>query len=65
MYFLRINEKLAYSVGLAYGSILVNLGPTLNNIYVFYSTEVEKVIQTQGKAVLNYLTVKRMRIICK
>lgn len=65
MYFLKINERLAYSIGLSYGSLLITLSPSLNNIYTFYANEVEKTVTVQGKNVLNYLTVKRMRAIGK
>jgi len=64
-FFLRINERLAYSIGLPYGSFLVQFNDTLNKLFIYYCTETENQVEAHGKLVLNYLTVKRMKTISK
>lgn len=64
-FLLRINERLAFSIGLPYGSFLIQFNDSLNKLFLYYCTETERAVETQGKQVLNFLTVKRMKAIGK
>jgi len=64
-FFLRVNERLAFAIGLPYGSFLVQFNDTLNKLFIYYCTETERAVETQGKVVLNYHTFKRMKAISR
>lgn len=65
IFFLKINEMFASGIGQQYALLLEELAPILNNLYTFYSKEVNSSVAQNGKNVLNYLTVKSMRSIKK
>jgi hypothetical protein len=56
---------LATGVGQQYVMLLEMLSETFNNLYLFYSGEVNTAVQTNGKNMLNYMTIRIMRTIKK
>ena len=65
LFFLKINEHIAYGVGQQYVLLLGEIADKINKLYMFYSMEVNSEVAKQGKNVLNYMTVKLMRNIKK
>ena len=56
---------LATGIGQQYALLLQELAPVINNIYLYYSKEVNEAVAEKGKNVLNYMTIKTMRSIKK
>jgi hypothetical protein len=56
---------LATGVGQQYIMLLEMLAETFNNLYLFYSGEVNTAVQNNGKNMLNYMTIRIMRTIKK
>ena len=56
---------LATGIGQQYALLLQELAPILNNLYTYYSKQVNFSVQQNGKNILNYMTVKSMRSIKK
>jgi hypothetical protein len=65
MEFLRINEKLALSVGFTFCRTLISFSETFNNLYIYYLNAIANKVTVEGKRVLNYVTIKKMKGICK
>ena len=65
IYFLKINENLAVGVGRNYALLLDSLADTMNKFYLFYSCEVNSSVSINGKHVLNFMTVRNMRVVKK
>ncbi|EGR34521.1 hypothetical protein IMG5_008700, partial [Ichthyophthirius multifiliis] len=63
--FLKINERLCYTVGYNYIFVLGQINQGMNNIYQFYSQNINKQVIQIGKHVMNYHTVKKQRAIRK
>lgn len=64
-FFLKLNETLATGIGQKYALFLSTISDTINKLYLFYSTQVNESIRTQGKNCLNYVNIKSMRAIKK
>lgn len=64
-YFLKLNEMLATGVGRNYAVMLRELYETMNKVYLFFSVEISNMVAEQGKNVLNFMTVKSMRMVKK
>jgi hypothetical protein len=56
---------IAMGVGSGYAVMLDLLSETMNNFYLFYSGEVNQAVATNGKHVLNFMTVRSMRLVKK
>lgn len=65
IYFFKLNENLAIGVGRNYATLLNLISETMNKFYLYYSSEVNAAVNTNGKHVLNYMTVRNMRLIKK
>lgn len=65
IYFLKLNENLAVGVGKNYALLLNHLSETMNRLYLFYSAEVNTAVSQNGKHVLNFMTVRNMRLVKK
>lgn len=65
IYFFKLNENLAIGVGRNYATLLNLISETMNKFYLYYSNEVNTAVNTNGKHVLNYMTVRNMRLIKK
>jgi hypothetical protein len=65
IYFLKINENLAVGVGRNYALMLNLINETMNKFYLFYSNEVNSAVNINGKHVLNFVSVRNMRVIKK
>ncbi|KAL4493983.1 hypothetical protein ABPG72_022000 [Tetrahymena utriculariae] len=63
--FLKINERICSSVGFCYVFILGQISLGMNEIYKFYSQNINSQVQQVGKQVMNYSTVKKQRTIRK
>jgi hypothetical protein len=64
-YFFKLNEMLATGVGRNYALMLNLISDTMNKVYLYYSMEINLVVVQQGKNVLNFMTVKAMRMVKK
>ncbi len=56
---------LATGVGRNYAVLLNLIYDTMNNVYLYYSLEISNMVADQGKNVLNFMTVKTMRMVKK
>ena len=65
IYFFKLNENLAIGVGRNYATLLNLISETMNKFYLYYSNEVISAVNINGKHVLNYMTVRNMRLIKK
>lgn len=54
---------LATGVGSNYALLLNLINVTMNQLYLYYSVEINTVVSQQGKNVLNFMTVKAMRMV--
>jgi len=64
-YFLKINEMIATGVGCRYAVMLDLLSDSMNKLYLYYAGEVNTAVATTGKHVLNFMTVRSMRLVKK
>jgi len=62
-FFFKLNEMLATGVGRNYVLFLNLIRTSMNNIYLYYSQEINLAVAQQGKNVLNFMTVKSMRLV--
>ena len=65
IYFFKLNENLAVGVGRNYALMLNLISSTMNKFYLFYSGEVSSAVSINGKHVLNFMTVRNMRLVKK
>jgi len=65
IYFFKLNENLALGVGKNYSLYLNIISATMNRLYLFYSAEVNAAVNLNGKHVLNFMTVRNMRLVKK
>ena len=56
---------LATGVGKNYALMLSHINETMNKVYIYYSMEINEMVRQQGKNVLNFMTVKMMRLVKK
>jgi hypothetical protein len=52
-------------VGRNYALLLDLIHETINKFYLFYSSEVNAAVNLNGKHVLNFMTVRNMRLVKK
>lgn len=64
-YFFKLNEMLATGVGRNYALLLSHISETMNKVYIYYSMEINEMVNKHGKNVLNFMTVKMMRLVKK
>ena len=62
-YFFKLNEMLATGVGRNYALMLDQLCDSMNKVYLYYAMEINAAVAQQGKNVLNFMTVKAMRMV--
>ena len=60
---MKLNEMLATGVGTNYSNLLNIINTTMNQLYLYYSVEITTIVSQQGKNVLNFMTVKAMRMV--
>ncbi len=60
---MKLNEMLATGVGTNYSNLLNIINTTMNQLYLYYSVEITTIVNQQGKNVLNFMTVKAMRMV--
>jgi hypothetical protein len=65
VYFFKLNENMAVGVGRNYALLLNMMNETMNNFYLFYSNEVNTAVTVNGIHVLNFMTVRNMRLVKK
>jgi hypothetical protein len=65
IYFFKLNENLAVGVGRNYAVLLNSISESMNKFYLFYSAEVTAAVNLTGKHVLNFMTVRNMRMVKK
>lgn len=65
VFFLKLNENLAVGVGRNYALMLEVLSETMNKLYLFFSSQVTSAVNINGKNVLNFMTVRSMRMVKK
>jgi hypothetical protein len=63
VFFMKLNEMLATGVGTNYSNLLNIINTTMNQLYLYYSVEITTIVNQQGKNVLNFMTVKAMRMV--
>ncbi len=54
---------LATGVGRNYALMLDQISDSMNKVYLYYSMEINTAVAQQGKNVLNFMTVKAMRMV--
>lgn len=54
---------LATGVGRNYALMLDQISDSMNKVYLYYSMEINMAVAQQGKNVLNFMTVKAMRMV--
>lgn len=64
-YFLKVNERMAFSIGDPFGQVFLEYQDCIINLYKFYSQSIQEDLQTTGPNVLNYTHVKKIRRIKK
>lgn len=52
-------------MGRNYALMLNLISSTMNNFYLYYSGEVSSAVNLNGKHVLNFMTVRNMRLVKK
>ncbi len=65
VFFLKVNEMLAKSIGQEYIVFLEIIAEQINKLYLFFSAEIETTVKNNGKNYLNYMSVKLMRAVKK
>jgi peroxiredoxin family protein len=56
---------IATGVGYRYAVMLDLLSDSMNKLYLYYANEVNAAVATTGKHVLNFMTVRAMRLVKK
>jgi len=63
VFFMKLNEMLATGIGNNYSNLLNIINTTMNQLYLYYSVEITTIVSQQGKNVLNFMTLKAMRMV--
>lgn len=56
---------LATGVGRNYALMLNHINDSMNKVYIYFSMEINEMVNKHGKNVLNFMTVKMMRMVKK